>query len=145
MPARIPLTSPLSSQIPSDLAPAHLGHVGVGALPPGHLRSQMGSLPELAPQEMRLFSGWPETSSLGGQCPRRGRVSRVTGTTAPEEIRGWGWQSLQGGGSFCLTSPPCREQVHVPSVLWAIVPHLYMWRLDSVAAKDPLSSDIVAS
>lgn len=91
----------------------------------------MGSLPELAPQEMRLFSGWPETSSLGGQCPHRGRVSRAAGTAASEGMRGWAWQSLQGGGSFCLTSPPCRDQVHVPSVLWAIVPHLHMRRLDS--------------
>lgn len=41
---------------------------GVGALPPDHLRSQMGSLPELAPQEMRVFSGWPETSSGAGRA-----------------------------------------------------------------------------
>lgn len=41
----------------------------------------------LLPQEMRVFSGWPETGSLGGQCPHRGGASRGAGTAASEERR----------------------------------------------------------
>lgn len=107
---------------PGSYALGPCSAVGARALPPSRSLglAWRGSCPNLLPRELRVFSGWPEASSLGVTARTEKGLAKELVRQPPKEMRGGARAGLLSLGQLLPPLPSCRDQALRPA--YSLIP-----------------------